>query len=146
MHVHVLTVLLVLLSLAGCATVSSQAVSRLQERTGVPERTDAGAGTAIPPGVTLDDGITPDEAVAVALWNNADFRVQLAQLGFARADLLEAGLLRNPVLSLLFPWGPKQLEATLRWPIEALWERPRRVAAATLAVERVATGDRKSVV
>jgi cobalt-zinc-cadmium efflux system outer membrane protein len=140
MHLHVLTVFLVLLSLAGCATASSQAVSRLQERTGVPERTDAGAGTAIPPGVTLDDGITPDEAVAVALWNNADFRVQLAQLGFARADLLEAGLLRNPVLSLLFPWGPKQLEATLRWPIEALWERPRRVAAATLAVERVATG------
>ena len=45
-------------------------------------------------------------------------------------------MLTNPVLSLLFPVGPKQLEATLRWPIEVLWERPRRVAAARLALGR----------
>jgi len=63
-----------------------------------------------------------------------------ADLGFARADLLEAGLLRNPVLSLLFPLGPKQAEATLRFPIEVLWERPRRVKAAGIAVNRVAVG------
>jgi cobalt-zinc-cadmium efflux system outer membrane protein len=88
--------------------------------------------------VSVEDGVTQDEAVALALWNNADFQVQLAELGFARADLLEAGLLRNPVLSLLFPVGPKQLEATLRWPVEALWERPRRVTAARFAADRVA--------
>ena len=80
------------------------------------------------------------EAVALALWNNADFQVRLTELGFARADLLEAGLLQNPVLSLLFPVGPKQLEATLLWPVEVLWERPRRVAAANLAADRVASG------
>jgi cobalt-zinc-cadmium efflux system outer membrane protein len=97
-----------------------------------------GPGTAMPPGVTAEDGLTPEEAVSIALWNNPDFRVQLTDLGFARADLLEAGLLRNPVLSLLFPVGPKQLEATLRFPIEVLWERPRRVAAATVALDRVA--------
>lgn len=106
----------------------------------MPERADAGTGTAIPPGITLEDGLTQDEAVAVALWNNPDFRLQLTDLGFARADLLEAGLLRNPVLSILFPLGVKQLEATLRFPIEVLWERPRRVAAAGIAVNRVATG------
>ena len=97
-------------------------------------------GTTIPPGVALEDGLTQDEAVAIALWNNPEFQVQLANLGFARADLVEAGLLQNPVLSLLFPWGPKQLEATLRWPVELLWQRPRRVAAAQKAAESVAAG------
>jgi outer membrane protein TolC len=38
--------------------------------------------------------------------------------------------------------GPKQLEATLKWPIEVLWERPRRVASARLAADRVARGPR----
>jgi hypothetical protein len=59
----------------------------------------------IPSGIRLDDGLTPDEAVAVALWNNAAFQVSVSALGFARADLLEAGVLTNPVLSLLFPVG-----------------------------------------
>jgi cobalt-zinc-cadmium efflux system outer membrane protein len=115
-----------------------RAPARTDQPPRFPQRIDAGTGTAIPPGVTVDDGLTPDEAVAIALWNNPDFRVQLTDLGFARADLLEAGLLRNPVLSLLFPVGPKQFEATLRFPVEVLWERPRRVAAATVALDRVA--------
>lgn len=133
------TILLALL-LAGCATSGQDASPQLAARLGVPDRTDAGAATAIPPGVRLEDGLTQDEAVAVALWNNPDFRVQLTDLGFARADLLEAGLLRNPVLSLLFPIGPKQFEMTLRLPLEVLWERPRRVAAANVALARVAAG------
>jgi cobalt-zinc-cadmium efflux system outer membrane protein len=90
--------------------------------------------------VNVVDGLTQDEAVAIALWNNPDFQVQLANLGFARADLVEAGLLQNPVLSLLFPLGPKQFEAALRFPIEFLWQRPRRVGAATLAAESIASG------
>ena len=78
-------------------------------------------------GPGVDDGLNQTEAVAIALWNNADFQASLTDLGFARADLVEAGLLRNPVLSLLFPVGPKRLEATLKWPIETLWERPLRI-------------------
>jgi cobalt-zinc-cadmium efflux system outer membrane protein len=133
--------MLCLLAAAGCATApATRGGPDIARALGVPERTDAGTGTAIPPGIALDDGLTQDEAVAVALWNNPDFRLQLTDLGFARADLLEAGLLRNPVLSILFPLGPKQFEATLRFPIEVLWERPRRVAAAGIAVNRVAMG------
>jgi cobalt-zinc-cadmium efflux system outer membrane protein len=64
----------------------------------------------------------------------------VSQLGFARADLVDAGMISNPVLSLLFPVGPKQLEWTLRWPVEVLWERPRRVSAATLSLEAAAQG------
>ncbi len=123
----------------GCATLPPPTTpSRLGDRTGVEPRTEFNGAVAIPPGVTLQDGLTEDEAVAVALWNNPDFQLQLAELGFARADLLEAGLIRNPVLSLLFPLGPKQFEATLKWPIEVLWERPRRVAMARVANDRVA--------
>lgn len=125
MRLPVLTILLALV-LAGCAAARQDASPQLAARLGVPDRPDAATGTAIPPGVTLEDGLTQEEAVAVALWNNPDFRVQLTDLGFARADLLEAGLLRNPVLSLLFPLGPKQFEATLRFPIEVLRERDDR--------------------
>src|SRR5262245_39195648 len=102
--------------LAGCAADASRydraLVSReVESRTGF----DLGPGgrpgeSALPPGVDPGDGLEEDEAVEIALWNNAPFQEALAQLGFARADLVEAGLLRNPVLSLLFPIGPKQLE------------------------------------
>jgi len=96
------------------------------------------ASTLLPEGVVLDDGLTEDEAVATALWNNAPFHTDLARLGFARADLVAAGMIKNPVLSLLFPVGPKQLEATLSMPIDVLWQRPRRVAAAQADLERIA--------
>ena len=63
-------------------------------------------GTApLPPDASIDDGLTSQEAVAIALWNSPSFQATLADLGIARADLVEAGLLRNPVFSLLFPVG-----------------------------------------
>ncbi|MEZ6049423.1 MAG: hypothetical protein R3C11_28350 [Planctomycetaceae bacterium] len=75
----------------------------------------------IPPGVNLQDGLTEDEAVAVALWNNQTFLATLSNLGIARGDLVQAGLLTNPQLNLLFPpIGTKQLEWTLYAPLEAL--------------------------
>ena len=95
---------------------------------------------SLPPGVTLDQPLSADDAVAVALWNNRALEATLAQLGLARADLVEAGLLRNPNLSLLFPVGPKPFELLAALPVEALWQRPRRVAAARLNLEAVAEG------
>jgi cobalt-zinc-cadmium efflux system outer membrane protein len=92
---------------------------------------------ALPPDVNLSDGLTQEEAVAVALWNSPSFRATLADLGIARADLAEAGLLRNPIFSLLFPWGPKQMEFTLQFPFEALWQRPARVTAARLNTQAI---------
>ncbi len=91
----------------------------------------------LPPDASIDDGLTSQEAVAIALWNSPSFQATLAELGIARADVVEAGLLRNPVFSLLFPVGPKQLEWTLQFPFEALWQRPRRVAAAQLNAQSV---------
>ena len=128
---------LVSVTCAACAasTTSVDLNAALRERTG--HTIKPADGPALPPGVTLDDGLTADEAVAIALWNSPSFQLVLADLGLARADLVEAGLLRNPVLSLLFPWGPKQFEWTLQFPFDVLWQRPRRVAAASLNLDSV---------
>jgi cobalt-zinc-cadmium efflux system outer membrane protein len=91
----------------------------------------------LPPGASLADGQTSQEAVAIALWNSPSFQATLADLGIARADVAEAGLLRNPVFSLLFPVGPTQLEWTLQLPFDAIWQRPRRLAAARLNAQAV---------
>ncbi|MEQ1897382.1 MAG: TolC family protein [Vicinamibacterales bacterium] len=136
---HGLLLLSLTVAAAACASVggpdATGAASAIQERTGAAARVAGSATSGIPPGVSLADGLTADEAVALALWNNAAFQVSVSELGFARADLLDAGLLTNPVLSLLLPLGPKQFEATLRWPVEVLWERPRRIASARRAAD-----------
>src|SRR6202007_3196089 len=71
-------------------------------------------------------------------WNKSTFLETLAELGFARSALVQAGLLSNPVFSILFPLGPKQLEFALKLPLEAVWLRPKRVAAAQFDAEQVA--------
>jgi cobalt-zinc-cadmium efflux system outer membrane protein len=98
----------------------------------------APAAWTAPPGTSLDRPLSMDDAVSIALWNNQNFHAALASLGVARADLIQAGTIRNPVLSLLFPWGPKQLEATVSWPIEQLWQRPARMRDARLNAEAIA--------
>ena len=131
------------LALAGAACASTQgAPTRADVDTAIRART-ASAGIRVdseaplPPDVNLGDGLTQDEAVAIALWNSPSFQATLADLGVARADLVEAGLLRNPVFSLLFPWGPKQLEFTLQYPFDLLIQRPARVDAARLNARAV---------
>ncbi len=127
---------------SGCAVHSvhdrSYVSESLASRTGHELPPAVGEELKLPEGMSLEDGLTEDEAVAIALWNNAQFQADLVMLGLARADLKQAGMLSNPLLSLLFPWGPKQFEATLTLPFEFLWQRPKRVAAAKLDVERVA--------
>ena len=92
----------------------------------------------LPPTVYLDDGLSEDEAVAIALWNNRDFLSTLANLGIARGDLVQAGLLTNPQLNFLFPpIGTKQLEWTLYTPIEAFLLRNRRIEIAERDFQRV---------
>jgi cobalt-zinc-cadmium efflux system outer membrane protein len=132
------------LVLTGCASTGS-VPNRQNVSDGLKERIGADAAgfpintqPSLPSGVTIDDGLSASEAVSIALWNNPSFQIALADLGFARADLVEAGQLRNPILSLLFPWGPKQFEATLQLPIEAIWQRPKRIKVATLNADAMA--------
>jgi cobalt-zinc-cadmium efflux system outer membrane protein len=130
-----------ILLLGGCAVSSNKNTSDNLSyiSAGIKERTDYSLRQAPKPGqfelpewVRLDDGLSQDEAVAIALWNNAQFQADLAALGFSRADLIEAKMLPNPVFSLLFPIGPKLLETDLNIPIDALWQRPNRITAAKL--------------
>jgi cobalt-zinc-cadmium efflux system outer membrane protein len=139
------TTLLVVVVLAlGCAGQSpydrARVSQELQARAGFGLRAGGKTEVSVPPGVNLTDGLSEDEAVAIALWNNGAFQADLASLGLARADLIEAGMIRNPLMTLFLPWGPRQLELTATLPIEALWQRGRRVEAARLDVERVAHG------
>lgn len=92
----------------------------------------------LPPGVSLEDGLSEDEASSIALWNNALFQETLTDLGLSRADLTQAGMLPNPTFSMLIPVGAKPLELTAKYPLEVLWLRPSRVAAAKLDYERTA--------
>lgn len=84
------------------------------------------AEVELPPQVSLADGLSEGESVAVALWNNAAFHSDLAELGVARADLVEAGLLPNPILSVVFPGDSNSREGTLSVPIQLL-QRPTRI-------------------
>lgn len=93
---------------------------------------------SLPPGVASLDGLTEADAVATALWNNAQLRADLAQIGLARADLADANALPNPNLAFLFPVGPRQLELSVLAPIGTLVQRPWRIASAKLDVERTA--------
>ncbi len=123
---------------AGCADV--ERFDRPLVSDGLQERAGLRLGPAeggLPPGVVLEDGLTEEEAVAFALWNNAALHEALAELGLRRADILVAGQIPNPVLSVLFPLSPKQLEFTAKLPLEFLWLRPARVAAAEFDAERV---------
>jgi cobalt-zinc-cadmium efflux system outer membrane protein len=92
---------------------------------------------SLPPGISLEKALSEQDAVAVALWNNTGLEATLAELGLARADLIEAGQLVNPDLQMLFGIDPKPFELLLNVPIQALWQRPKRVAAAKLDLERV---------
>ena len=136
--------MLLLSMLPVCCLGQSKSESKSQSNE-VPKEVEARTGHklgpaskeakfTIPAGVTLDDGTTEDEAVAIALWNNASLQAEMTALGIARADVIEAGLLRNPSLTLIFPFSMRILEAVANWPFEALWQRPKRVAAARLEV------------
>jgi outer membrane protein, heavy metal efflux system len=118
--------ILLLLCAVGCRTPADQRHQQIAER--------LQSHVAVDPG----DGIDQDEAVSLALSNNPAFQEILVDLGFSHADLIQSGLLTNPSFSILFPWGPKQLEFTATFPLEALWLRPRRVAIARLQADRVA--------
>lgn len=122
---------------AGCLAQTVDVSKKIEARTGHKVNTAKTAGWTLPAGASLDDGLTEDEAVAIALWNNPLLLADLTALGLARADVIGARQLTNPTLTLIFPFSPRILEAVANWPFEALWQRPRRVAAAKLEEERV---------
>ena len=86
----------------------------------------------------LKEGLTVDRAVQVALLNNRNLQAAWMQIGMARADLVQSGLLSNPTLdiSMRFPaaGGIPDIDANLAQNIADLWQIPPRKKAAQHAL------------
>ena len=108
--------LLAALAVAGCSQVSSDRgfgdVEReVSERTG--KRVHWNRGSASDQAVAaqvrsmLADQLDLDEAVQIALLNNPDLQATYEDLGVAQAEVVQAGLLANPIFDaeLKFPEG-----------------------------------------
>jgi cobalt-zinc-cadmium efflux system outer membrane protein len=78
--------------------------------------------------------LTARQAVSLALMNSPAIRGDLARIAAARADLVQAGLLPNPVFGLWLGWGsgsaPDMLTATVMQSLSSLWLLPSRKEAA----------------
>ena len=138
-----LSAALLLFSLVGCQTAPpapdrGTVGKHLAQRFGHSLPTSTAPGQfVLPPGVSLES-LTEDAAVAVALWNNAAFQELLTDLGLARGDLIQAGLLPNPEFLYFFGVSQKPFKYAFEFPIEALWLRPIRVATAAREADRAA--------
>src|SRR5262245_20631190 len=125
------------LLLAGCATVDprsdhEEARSRIRSVTGRDEVFDPEAPllTESEIAAATADGLSLDEALRLALLNNRRLQAGFMEIGVARADFVQAGLLRNPSLSVAFllPSGgvTPRITANLLGSVVDLWEIPVR--------------------
>lgn len=133
--------------LAGCTTLRqtlnpgfelSTVSTKVNERMPYAFGTSCQPGQLVlPNGASLEHTIEEDEAVLIALWNNALFQELLRDLGIARGDLIQAGLLPNPEV-LYYSDAPfKPYRYLVDFPLESLWLRPIRIKAAKREAERV---------
>ncbi|HEY0160448.1 MAG TPA: TolC family protein [Thermoanaerobaculia bacterium] len=86
----------------------------------------------------LQDELTADEAVAIAMLNSPRLQVALAELGIARADLIEASTIANPVFEfeIRFPGEPyRPYELRLAQSLIELIQLPRRRALGRAAFD-----------
>lgn len=90
--------------------------------------------------VLMSDGLTADEAAEVCLLNNRRLQAAFFDVGMARADVVQSGLLTNPSLgaSVRFPSGGglANVEASLAQNIAELWQIPVRKRAAERELDR----------
>lgn len=133
---------------SGCATVNprpdyDRAAEKVEAATGYcfEYRPENDACTQQRVCELLEGGLTADEAVHVCLLNNRKIQAALYEIGAARADLVQAGLLSNPTLAIAgkFPdsGGLTKIEAAVVQNIANLWQIPTRKRVACSALERV---------
>ena len=90
---------------AGFADVERVIAERIPQHRVVWDR-GSGEDLAVQAAVRelLAGELTPDEAVQIALLNNRGLQATYEDLGIAQADLVQAGLLSNPVFSAKARW------------------------------------------
>jgi outer membrane protein, heavy metal efflux system len=89
----------------------------------------------------LQEELTAPQAVRIALLNNASLQATLEELGIERAELVQAGLLRNPVLSAGFRFPDRgrgtSLEISLVQEFLNVLSLPLRRRVAAVAFEQI---------
>ena len=114
------------------ASLAEFDLPRLESPEAVPEEVDR----------LLEQPLTADAAVRLALINNREVRVALAEIGIARGQFMQAGLVPNPEVEfeMRAPGGdqPTQIDIGLEFNLSATFLAPLRsgVASATLDAER----------
>jgi cobalt-zinc-cadmium efflux system outer membrane protein len=109
-----ISVLLLLFFLSACVTVNQPSAFReisavIEERSGIQPSWNS--GTELDRQATekiqslLKEKLSLDAAVQIGLLNNRDLQAMYSDLGVAQADLIQAGLLRNPIFdaAITFP-------------------------------------------
>ena len=85
----------------------------------------------------LAEPVDDNTAVRIALLNNRELRAQLRELGIARARLLGASMLPNPLLEAeLQPERQTSVELRVEWNIAGLLLAPLRSEAASADLDR----------
>jgi cobalt-zinc-cadmium efflux system outer membrane protein len=148
-----------LMLLSGCASAALNAGFD-DVRAAVEERgalkifwnngTDLDKEAAEKIGSLLKDQLTVDEAVQVALLNNRELQAIYSELGIAQADLVQAGMLKNPIFdaAVLFPvshGGRPDLELSVVMNFLDVFYMPLRKRVAAARFEEVKTGVAGSV-
>lgn len=135
------------LAVSGCATVNprpdyDRTARHVEGATGQPfdYRPDDDNAVQERAQELLRNGLTADEAAQVCLLNNRKLQAALYDIGAARADVVQAGLLSNPTLSLglKFPdaGGIAKFEVALVENIADLWQIPIRQRAAQRTLDQ----------
>ncbi len=88
----------------------------------------------------LSRQLTPASAVQIALLNNRSLQASYADVGIAQANLVQAGLLRNPVFDGAVTWfndagSTPNFAFGVAWSFVDLFRRPKRKAVARSALE-----------
>ena len=125
MTIKPLALMISVLAVGGCSTVAIKddgtAQTTALQRMGLDAAPEAATFVATSDSSTsaqveqlLQQPLSADTAVRLALLQNSQLRGQLAQLGVARADLQQAGLVSNPTLAV----GGLRPEGGGRWQMD----------------------------
>src|SRR5437870_2109284 len=138
-------------ALAGCAqvdpnpafrelanTVHLRTGKRVQWNRGSAQDAEAQAAVAS----LLRHPLTADSAVQIALLNNHNLQATYEELGIAQADLVEAGLLRNPIFTFerRFPGQAMEMDLLKEFIDILLLPLRKRIAAAQFEAAKLRVG------
>ncbi len=130
----------------GCASVDPQpqideAMELVQQHTGHRPGWSA-PWDELPPEWDGQALLKLDAAIGLALRNNRELRADLESIGTANADLVQAGLMRNPVLNFMMMFPDAGGRVMLRssalpmQPLQDLWLIPARKDVASAELRR----------